>query len=62
MPGGAFPHYPAHCVNRVGFATTIRTDNTCQVATQVNSGGINEGFEACKFDFAESHVKGVSVL
>ena len=47
-----FDHYPAHSVNYIRFATSIRPDNTYQVAGKGNCGGIYEGFEAGKLDLA----------
>jgi len=44
-----FAQHPAHRVNDVGFAATVRSHNADQLAGYLKIGGIDEGFESGKF-------------
>ena len=56
MSGGKLAHHPAHRVDDVRLAASIRTDNADQVAGKGNRGGIDEGLEARQSDFAQAHL------
>lgn len=43
----AFAHHPAECLNKIGFAATIRPDNPGQTGFDQEFCGIDEGFEPC---------------
>ena len=49
--GGDLAHHPAHGVDDVRFAATVRTDHTRQAARKGDRGRIDEGLEACNLEF-----------
>ena len=53
-----FAHDPAHGVDDVRLATTVRADDTRQVVRETDQSGIDEGFEARELDLGESHQGG----
>jgi len=53
--GGDFAHHPAHRVDDVGFTAAVRANYADAVAGKGDAGGVNEGFEAVEFDFAQAH-------
>src|SRR5690606_9296786 len=55
--GRALAHYPAHGIDDVGLAATVRTDDGSQVGRQVQRGRVDERLETGQLDGAQAHVR-----
>ncbi len=58
MARGQLAHDPAHGVDDVGLAATVRTYDARQVGRKLHGGGIDEGLETGQLDLGEAHRAG----
>jgi hypothetical protein len=56
-----FAQHPAHRVDDVGLAASVRADDPDQLPGDVDGGGIDEGFEAGELDLCEAHLRSLLV-
>ena len=52
-----FAEHPAHGVDHVRFAATVRTNNADELPGQGNGRRIDKGFKTGKFEFGQAHEK-----
>ncbi len=55
MLGGDLAHDPAHGVDDVRLAATVRTDDARQIAWEIHRGRVHERLEPGQLDLIESH-------
>ena len=57
--GGSFAEHPADCVDHIGFAAAVGTDDAGHAFGEFKYGLVGEGLEALDFESFEVHGTGV---